>query len=415
LVSVSLTESVPKILSLTSSQAAALNALGNRLVTSPAASTSIDEDDALPDASLIRCHGLGDNQYRLTVADAVGIVACDDLVVEVGPKIPPAHLRYLMERSRFFGSTARGSTSAAPDRPLWELVIEWYLLAVEVLLKRGLLADYDPLIDQLAFARGSIRAVETAEAFYRGTLLLDCEFEEFSEDAPLNRLLLSALNSIIEMPGVRPDLRRRGVISRAQMSHVGPLRPSDLRVVLDRRSHYYDDAHKLALHVLASTGRTFTVGSEKAWSFLVRTPLLVEEAIRHELRAHLGGVCKISKRPVPIDSTGMTLNPDLMFGSIGVGDVKYKVPSSGWIRPDLYQLTTFAVGCAVESALLVAFATEGTPALPDVKIGDVCLHPALWDTSRPPEVAAANLVDEVRNWLDTAIARRGRSHIERDV
>jgi hypothetical protein len=50
------------------------------------------------------------------------------------------------------------------------------------------------------------------------------------------------------------------------MEDVGPLRPNELRVALDRRSAHYRDA--LALNVLTNVRRTLEHGNEIVWTWL---------------------------------------------------------------------------------------------------------------------------------------------------
>lgn len=47
----------------------------------------------------------------------------------------------------------------------------------------------------------------------------------------------------------------------------------------------------------------------------------------------------------------MTLTPDLVFESMAVGDVKYKIAEE-WLRSDLYQAVTFAEGFETKSDAL---------------------------------------------------------------
>ena len=402
--SLTVTESRPATVSLSAEEARELNAIGRRLSASNQARDDSEDDEySGEEKTVIRCVGLGEGVYRVTVADAVGIVALSDLRLVVLPKIPPDHLRYLMLRAPTFASTAQGQASATPDTPLWELVAQWFVSSVEELLRKGLLFDYEERSDEFAYARGTIRPLPTAEAFYQGRLAMVCDYDEFSEDSPLNRILLAALNAIAGAPVLGDELRIRALSAKAKMSGVSMLRSSDLFVVLDRRSHFYDDAHKLALHVLSATGRTFVTGSEKAWTFLVRTPEIVETALRKALQEGLGGGHKVKKYPIPIEPSKLTLNPDLIFAGIAIGDVKYKVVGDEWIRPDLYQITAFAVGYGVRSALMIAFTENGIKQLPDLEIGHIRLRALLWDSAYTPELALDSLIDRVRDWLEESL------------
>jgi hypothetical protein len=409
----SITESRPKSLTLSQDEANELNAIGRRMATSSQpleVATDEDEDeDEASDKTWIRCEGVGGDVYRVTVSNAVGVIGLPTLRLSVEPKIPSHHLRYLMSWSALVGNTDVGPTAASADAQLWDLVARWFVCSTEDLLRRGLLSDYEERSDECGFARGSIQALPTARAFYQGRLVLSCDYDEFSEDSPLNRVILAGLNAIAATPVIDETLRIRALVAKAQMPGVGVLRTSDVRAQLDRRSRFYDDAFQLALHVLASTGRTFTTGSEKAWTFLVRTPWIVESALRRMLRLGMSGDCEVTKFPIPIVPTSVTLAPDLVFGSRAIGDVKYKIAKTQWNRSDLYQVTTFAVGFKVKSALLVAFSDDSTVSLGDLVVGDVHVHAVLWDCQAPDPVAArAKFVEESRAWL-TSTSPQGAS------
>jgi len=305
-----------------------------------------------------------------------------------------------MSCSAVIGNTDVGPTAASPDTQLWDLVAQWFVWRTEDLLRRGLLSDYEERSDEFSFARGSIQALPTARAFYQGRLVLSCQYDEFSEDSALNRVILAGLKAVAATPVISEDVRIRALVAKAQMSGVGVLRTSDVRAQLDRRSRFYDDAFQLALHVLASTGRTFSAGTEKAWTFLIRTPWVVESALRGILQSGMIGHCEVMKFPIPIVPTSVTLAPDLVFGSRAIGDVKYKIAKPQWNRSDLYQITTFAVGFKVKSALLVAFSDGSTTSLDDLVVGNIHVHAVLWDCQAPdPEAARAQFVEESRAWL----------------
>ena len=164
----------------------------------------------------------------------------------------------------------------------------------------------------------------------------------------------------------------------------------------------------LAKHLLQGQGRTLAAGGEAAWTFLIRTPEMIEAGIRQILLDGLGGgyVRKVGRQ-----STGssLTFNPDLVFGEDrAVGDVKYKVSSGEWTRSDLYQAIAFAEAFQTKDATIVRFRQPNTDAVVDVTVGTKTIHEITWlaDTDRGPEAVAADLVAQARAWLgiDSAVA-----------
>ena len=398
-------ESRPTRLALSASEASLLRSLGRRLSVRPAAADLEDVDVEGPDGrSVIRCIAVpgADGTYEVTVAQAVGLVALPELELVVAPKIPLSHFWFLMGRSRTLPRIDDRWAAAEPAAPLWDLVASWFVTALEDVLRKGLLSDYEEHVDLLRVPRGRIRMLDSTFAFYQGQVGLVCEFEEFDTDSPLNRVLRAAAAAVAAAPMLHADVRMRARRSLARFDHVGPLRPSDLRVGTDRRSHHYRDALVLARHVLSATGRTIATGPYRAWTFLLRTPQAIEEGVRSVLAERLAGVgVPVVKGSLGLQGSSHRLLPDLVFGTQAIGDVKYKLAAPDWSRNDLYQITAFATGYRVERAALVAFAGAGGGALPDLQMGSVRLRAFLWDASPgvPPEDAADRLGAAVEGWL----------------
>lgn len=105
----------------------------------------------------------------------------------------------------------------------------------------------------------------------------------------------------------------------------------------------------LGRNLLRWTGRSLAEGGAAAWTFLIRTPEMVEAGVRSVLAERLGpGTVRKEGRQL-VGST-LTFNPDLVFGgpAVAVGDVKYKLAGGDWDRSDLYQVVAFATAFRVD-------------------------------------------------------------------
>jgi 5-methylcytosine-specific restriction enzyme subunit McrC len=311
------------------------------------------------------------------------------------------HFVYLLARCSIFPHVAEGVAEVQTDATLWEVVAAWYVNALERVLRIGLLSDYQEVSDELQMVRGIVRPMESATRYYSGSTALVCDYEEYDVDSPLNRVLRAAALQVARAPLEDDLLRRRARRALARLDHVGELRVGDLDVQPDRGSWFYRDAHLLARRVLAGTGTVAAIGSQKGWTFLVRTPEPMEEAVRNILRVGLLGKISVEKRGRKLGESGLGLNPDLVFGSVAVGDVKYRVSAAKWERSDIYQLTTFATGYGVESAGLFTFSTSGPIGLPEVPVGPVRLCAFFWDASENTDPAASSeaVVAQAEWWL----------------
>src|SRR5687768_17410635 len=118
--SISIRESQPTSMSLTASQAAALQAAGQRLASN---AQWWGGDDVPPQRTVIRCEPIYDGRWEVTVVDAVGLIAVGtDLQIRVVPKIPSAHLLYLFAASGRFPRLDQESGLVGRSESLWELV-----------------------------------------------------------------------------------------------------------------------------------------------------------------------------------------------------------------------------------------------------------------------------------------------------
>jgi 5-methylcytosine-specific restriction endonuclease McrBC regulatory subunit McrC len=293
---------------------------------------------------------------------------------------------------------------AATDA-LWPLVASWYVAALEGLLRSGLASGYRDARDELMVGRGRVLAVGTARLLLKGRARLDCQYEEFDLDTPLNRVLRAAASAVAGSPALARDIRRRAKRAIDHMEGVGRLHAADVRTAWpERHTWRYAAPLQLARHVLAATGRGIDVGDEHGFAFLIRTPEMVEEALRRIAQAALGDVVTVEKRTRFLTGSAHSLTPDVSFGTQAVGDVKYKVWRGDWDRADLYQLVAFATGFDVTNAVRIGFsATAPTPAPPKpahVQVGRVSLARCDWpfEDSLSPQDAEESLTRQLRAW-----------------
>jgi hypothetical protein len=346
---------------------------------------------------LIRVERLGGGSARIKVIDAVGLIAIDGLEMMIVPKIPQDHFLEIIGRS---GGMPRLSTMPGhleTDQSFTVLVCEWFIRALEHILAEGLLQDYRETQGQTTTVRGHLEPLGTTRLFYRGRLAVEARFEEFDQDNALNRVLAEAARTIGQAAALPEGLRRRAVRALSQMTGVGTMLPSDQAVTIDRSSAYYTDGLLLAKEVLAAAGRSIAGHESKAWTFLYRTAIPVEEGIR-EILAEGCGPLKVRKKSFPLGGLTVRANPDLVFGNtLAVGDVKYKTGGTDWDRSDLYQVVAFAAAARVEKAFLVDFGRDAVAPLPGVAFGNIEVINARWKAaaSVPFEEARKALVGQV--------------------
>jgi len=400
-----LVESQPKHLALTEAEAESLVSAGRRLASDKAWWGSAGPQE---DRSVIRCtrHPMGG--WSVRVVDAVGLIAVGELRLEVQPKIPLSHLLYLFGESGRFPRLGEGHVTAAVNQSLWPLVARWYLSEAERLLRKDLLRDYQDEAGWLSVVRGRIDVVRTELALARGRPEALCEYEDFATDTALNRTLREAARRVSGSSVLEWSDRRRAMAIGARMPEVGKFRPIDLHARPDRRAGYYRPAITLARHVIAGQGRSIEHGSQDAWTFLIRTPEMVEDGVRNVLRRRLGPQWTVQKRGRQLVGSTMTLNPDLVFGDgLAVADVKYKWFGEEWARTDLYQVVAFATGFHTVSAALIGFRHLVTVPVKRVRVGPIELSELAWEANEEvsPSHAADRLASGVSQWLSESRQR----------
>ena len=229
---VKVTESQSAVLTLTDDEAKGLIRSGRRLA-SDSSWWGVTDDEEGPERrqrSVIRCERDSGDRWRVRVSDAVGLVAVGDLLIEVQPKIPQAHLLYLMEKGGHIPRLGEDRARAGDDRSLWDLVARWFLTEIERVLRRDLMRAYENHCDELKLIRGRVDPARTARSFYTGRIEFACEYDEFTIDNPLNRTLRAAARAVGGSPLLPWSERTRALGALARMEDVGPLRSGDTRL-----------------------------------------------------------------------------------------------------------------------------------------------------------------------------------------
>jgi 5-methylcytosine-specific restriction enzyme subunit McrC len=409
--SITIWESRPAILKLNPVQRDRLIKVGKSLASNSSWWGGDVDNDV--DRTVITCEPVSGSQYRIRVADAVGAIGLPGLIITVQPKIPLAQFLYVLAEAGAAPRYDPDSAQASPEPSFWELVATWFIDAAEGLIRHGLIKDYRETAEVLPIARGRIRALPTAQLYYAGRVAVDCRYDEFDHDNPLNRLLKAAAVTVAGSPLLGRPLRRRASLVVSQLNDVSEHENVNLDVVPDLRASYYRDPIDLAKRIIQGQGVAPHAGERTARTFLVRTPDLIETGIRNILVDGLAPNWKLEQTPHgrQIEGARMTLNPDLIFESgAAVGDLKYKIPSV-WDRGDLYQAVVFATGFRARHACVVHFALAEPgedSILPELGVGDVRVQPFVWNASQTadPAVSGANLVQQVITWLGEALGHK---------
>jgi 5-methylcytosine-specific restriction enzyme subunit McrC len=395
----SITESKETTLQLSRAEAESLQQLGRRL----ASQQRWWGDSEARERSVIECSRGASGSWKVLVREAVGMISAGDLQIRVQPKIPLQHFLFLARKSDLFPRTEEQPVAIEHSDDLWSLVARWFLRAAEKLLRRELARGYTELTDEVREVRGQTLPLETARAFYNGRPIVHCLYEEFSEDTPLNRLLKAAAEIVAGAQSLAPDLRRRAKHLLARMEGVGSLKLHDLRARVDRLTQHYASSVAFAKYLISGSGVHISHGSHAAWSFLVRSPEIIESGVRQTLKEELRTRWQVEKTEHRLRDSAITLNPDLVFDKgAAVADVKYKLSQRDWVRPDLYQAVAFATAFQSAAAAVIGFRTDENADIPQaVTVGRLPVRYFVWRAQEAldPQEAGRDLALQVDEWL----------------
>jgi 5-methylcytosine-specific restriction enzyme subunit McrC len=400
-----ITESKETLIELKPDEVEALRRLGASLASKSRWFGSSEEEETA-DRTVIKCTRTDkEGVYSVKVADAVGVIGVlDRLQIEVRPKIPLSHLIHLMTAADELPRMDEQAAEVEYGQNLLELIARWYVKAAERLLRRGLIKDYSARRDFLSAKRGRLDTLRTARAFYSGRIGFECEFDEFGMDTALNRAVREGASVVVRNRSLGDELRREALRIRNRMDGVGQIQFGDLRADVDRRAGHYQPALPLAKQLIRAEGRTLRGGARDTWSFLIKTPDIVEDGLRSILREGLAPTWTVKPKQGFMLAKGaqVSFNPDLEFdGGAAVGDVKYKLQGAEWNRNDLNQIVTFVAAYDCGHGAVFSFRGKERDPLPNLVVGTQHICSITWPVAdgATPEAAAERVVADAAEWL----------------
>ncbi|OJT26868.1 hypothetical protein BO221_02305 [Archangium sp. Cb G35] len=290
-----------------------------------------------------------------------------DLRIE--PKVPiQTLLSMLVEVSGLV--EWRPDVGVAEGERLEDFIARAYLHEVGEVLRQGLHRLYVRHDDQVIAVRGRLDVRRTANLHSRARPQVHCEFDEFTNDTPENRVLLAALRALVMNEAVSQNWRARARILRPEFLGVTEVIPElggiD-RLGSDPRTRHYRLALRLAALILRATGFHERHGALRSPGFLVNMNALFETLLTKRLSASLKplGMEVRSQVRDTLDVEGrVNIRPDLLVcgpnGRRVVVDAKYKVAQEP-AQADLYQLVTYCRVLGASNAVLVGAGEQPYP------------------------------------------------------
>jgi 5-methylcytosine-specific restriction enzyme subunit McrC len=240
----------------------------------------------------------------------------------------------------------------------------------------GLARDYVDVQETLTTIRGRVDIAEQLRRRQLRPFPLECRFQSFTEDTPLNRVLKRAHEVAVTVPRIgsaaasRIAHRQRRLFADVNSDQVDRTHlPS---VTFTHVTSHWRPAYWLASLLLASGTLRDDAGAVIGQSFTVRMDRVferfVETIVTEQLSAH--GLDVVAQMPLALTTTarvvetstvlpGVDMRPDLVVTAAGapvaVADVKYKKTDDigDFQNPDVYQVLAYCAALGVPQGLLI--------------------------------------------------------------
>ncbi|MGX4688771.1 McrC family protein [Streptomyces sp. JNUCC 63] len=357
-------------------------------------------------------------RWSLRAGSKVGAVTVtgagvdEPVTVRVTPKVPIARLFFLLGYSLDpTGAWRDGDVDVAEHRDLLPALAHAVERQVDRALRQGLLQGYRATEESALVVRGRIREAEQIRRRFGATLPVEVAYDEFTTDIAENRILRSAVERLLRLPGVPRGVRRRLLHQRARLADVTPVvrgqrlpewRPTRLN------SRYHHALH-LARAVLDGSSAEHAPGGLRIDGFLFDMNKLFEDFVTVALREALRGsghTVRLQDSHHLDEAATIRMRPDLvLYGPGGalcaVADAKYKAEKrGGYPDADLYQMLAYCTALGLSEGHLVYAKGNAAHAAHRVRHAGILIHQHAIDLDQEP----AGLLADVEE-----VARRMRS------
>lgn len=337
----------------------------------------------------------GSDGCTLRAQQFVGVVEAGGVCVEIYPKLDASLLRdeiitesrarsvmanllWMLECSGFDGLIDAGDASVQDGPESISDLLAWlFARRLRQQLGIGVPHEYLAMRDDLPFKRGRIQFTRQATQLFGRPDLLACEWDEFSPDTPLTRLLRCAVETLItrvRLPGAAADLRGAvAMLDDATSVHPIEALNTAKQIRWSRLNARWRPCHDLALAVLQGTGRELHAGASSSFVFLLDMNELFESYCAHWIETRFNVRVLTQEfvgRLLQRDQRSLHQYADFLWrqadGSLCVGDAKYKIArAEDWPRiEDTRQLICYGqlasrMHRTLPGALMLLYPTTG--------------------------------------------------------
>lgn len=242
--------------------------------------------------SLYRRNGLD----FLKVRNYVGVIrAPSGVQIEVLPKTsrtgtdPDLYRQLLIKMLLTLRNSpfkkARAASLELNKMPLFELVMRYFLDEVVYIVKRGIARSYIAQEDNLRFLRGKLMLREDIKRNVANRANFYCEFDEYNEDRPVNRLIRGALEVVAKCSNEPGNVGLCRELKHV-FDNVTPTTDHALdfaRIRRDRSIQHYNGALPICELILKGLNPLTQQGSKEVFSLLFPMERVFEDYVATKL------------------------------------------------------------------------------------------------------------------------------------
>jgi 5-methylcytosine-specific restriction enzyme subunit McrC len=340
--------------------------------------------------------------WQVNPARKVGAARVGDVEIHIRPKIGIARLLFLAGYSEHGEAWRPEAVPIAGAADLVPAFAQALWRQTERAIHQGLLPGYVVVEESSQVLRGRLRESEQLHRHHGLPLPLEIRHDEFTVDIPENRILRTACERMLGVPGVDPQSQRMLRRLLRDFADVAPLSRRDPVPAWQptRLNARYHTALRLAELVLRATSAEHGSGTVVVNGFLFDMPELFEDFVTVSLREALvpayGGRVADQDRNHFDEARQVTLKPDIVWKihgtPVAVIDAKYKSEKpAGYPNADLYQLLAYCTVLGLRNGHLVYARGNGEPARHTVRHSGIEIYCHAIDLEQEPDVLLAQM------------------------
>lgn len=336
--------------------------------------------------------------WLLRVDRIVGSARIGDIELYIAPKVPVSRLLFLIGYARDPKGWREHVVHMAEQTSLVPAMADALWRQVDRGIRTGLIHGYEPTDVTSTVLRGRIREARQLSRWPGQPLPLEIRYDEFTVDIAENRILASAIERMLRVPGVRPESRRMLNHLAGRFSAVTRLRPGEPSPpwLPTRINARIQAGLRLAELVLAGASVDARRGGVIANGFLLDMAAVFENFLAASVRVAMerrhGGTVLTQASSYLDHGRRVGMRPDLAWRCNGqvraVADAKYKrhLPAA-----DVYQMLAYCTAYGLTCGHLV-YATGGVPMIGHVvRNSGVQIMCHSLDLDQPPEALLADV------------------------